>query len=91
MLFSDTQPTVAAALSNSEVYVLKYDNEQLSESAILREDKGLIVGVKFSGDHKQNLFTASSNGVVKLWDLRCSPKKSVLEFIGKNELLPQHY
>lgn len=81
-IFSDTQPTLAAVLSNSEVHILKYENEQLSDCAILKEDKGLIVGVKFSGDNKQNLFTASSNGVVKLWDLRCSPEKSVLEFIG---------
>lgn len=78
---SEAQPTLLAALSDYTVHVLKYDNEELYEDAILSEHKDVIVGVKFSAENKQNIFTASNDGVIKLWDLRV-PQKCVSQFIG---------
>lgn len=63
------------------MHILKFENGHICEDAVLKEHEELIVGVKFSTDNKQTLFTASNDGIIKLWDLR-TPKKAVLNFIG---------
>lgn len=85
MFFSDSQPTIAAAESNNAVNILKFENNQLIGDGVLKEHKDLIVGVKFTADKQQTLFTASNDGVIKLWDLR-TPKKCVLSFLGKYDV-----
>lgn len=89
-IFSESQPTLAAAESNNAVHILKFENGQLCEDAVLKEHKELIVGIKFSTDNQQTVFTASNDGVIKLWDLR-TPKKAVLNFIGTTINSPPYY
>ncbi|CAG9762161.1 unnamed protein product [Ceutorhynchus assimilis] len=69
---SETNPYIAAALTDFSCDIFKSAESQLAKITQLKEHSDRLVSCKFSQKDNNVLYTASADGTVKLWDLRTS-------------------
>ncbi|XP_023724656.1 WD repeat-containing protein 89 isoform X4 [Cryptotermes secundus] len=77
-----SNPRVAVALSDQSCAI--YDVTQLSKVETLCGHKGTVVNVRFSPGDESLVYSASSDGTIKLWDLRIG-NQSAKEFKDDTE------
>lgn len=73
---------MAASTSGNSCDVYHFGNNQLAKIETLDENKSAIVGIKFSPENNELLYTVSIDGYIKLWDLRLKGKE-VMQFRGR--------
>lgn len=76
--FRETNPHIAVG-TNSNVEVLNFSDGNLVHVATLDDYSGAIIGVKFSPVNNNILYSGSTEGYIKSWDLR-TPEKPAIEF-----------
>ncbi|XP_049817708.1 WD repeat-containing protein 89 [Aethina tumida] len=67
---NDSNPNIGVALADDSFQVFNLNNTQLQSSATLRGNTGPIIDCKFSQDNRNLVYTCSSDGFIKIWDLR---------------------
>jgi len=76
---SEASPYVAAALSDNSCDIFSLNGSQVAKIAQYKEHENKIFDCKYSSETNALLYTGSSDGTIKVWDLRQS-KGSVLTF-----------
>ena len=71
--------TLASALSNYSIHLSSIDTLARLDTIVAHQES--IVNIRFSPDNPNYLMSASSGGIIRLWDLRNS-KKASQEFKG---------
>lgn len=76
---SDSEPTTCLGLSDNTCAVYRLTAGQLTKHTTLDSHRDTVVNVKFCTTDNNLLYTGSTDGCIKLWDLR-DPLKNVVEF-----------
>ncbi|KAG5897291.1 hypothetical protein JTB14_011456 [Gonioctena quinquepunctata] len=76
----ESNPNVVAALSDHSCVVYNVNDRQVAKITELTEHTNKIIDCRFSNNNNNLIYTASSDGLVKLWDIR-APKESTVNFI----------
>lgn len=78
---SESDASVVTCLSNNSCRLYKLNNSEIAQIRVLREHNAKIIGCRFSGTDNNILYTGSSEGTLKVWDIR-EPKKSTITLTG---------
>ncbi|KAJ8926996.1 hypothetical protein NQ314_020557 [Rhamnusium bicolor] len=76
---SENGPNVAIALSDNSCEIHTISNDQVANITTLTKHNDKIVDCRFSSRDSNMLYTGSSDGSVKLWDIR-TPKEPAINF-----------
>ncbi|XP_050300064.1 WD repeat-containing protein 89 [Anthonomus grandis grandis] len=76
---SDSNPYIAASLSDFSTDLFTLTESKIAKITRFEEHTNRIIGNKFSPRNNNLLYTASSDGSIKVWDLR-EAKESVFTF-----------
>ncbi|KAJ8984304.1 hypothetical protein NQ317_012275 [Molorchus minor] len=77
---SENQPNIAIGLSDNTYEVFTLSDNQVTHLSSLTGHKDKIIDCRFHSTNSNLLYTGSSDGCVKLWDLR-APQKSSQTFL----------
>ncbi|ERL93726.1 WD repeat-containing protein 89 [Dendroctonus ponderosae] len=76
---NDTNCNIVTALSDASCDVFNLTESQLHKLNKFQEHNQKLIDCKFSSDNRNLFFTGSSDGTIKIWDLRV-PTESVITF-----------
>ncbi|KAL1513269.1 hypothetical protein ABEB36_002698 [Hypothenemus hampei] len=77
---SESNPYIAAALSDFDCGIFNLTESGVSKITQLKSHTNKLVGCKFCPGQNRLLYTASTDGTIKLWDLRVLKQSEVCSF-----------
>lgn len=79
--FSEVAASIVNCTSDNLCNLYKLNNTDIDCIEVLSEHKEKIIGCRFSGIDNNLLYTGSSDGIFKVWDIR-NPSKSSVTLTG---------
>ncbi len=75
MSFSPDGQQLATGSADGKISLWSWQDKSPQEKILFPGDKNAVLSMSFSSNGKEQLSTASFNGIVRLWDLQSQPKE----------------